>query len=251
MTKHGFAKLGLHNYPQWSKHIKGLLATKGYLTALTDPDDDNTVQAQGFIMMCVQDCHLTLVEKAANAQAAWQALAALYQQQSAANILRLKREFANLEKKREETITEFMSRASDLSEQIHAASGNEVPEADIIVAVLSALPSQYGMIKTVIESMPALPNLAEVQAKLLLVEADRARGNESAHFSSSDQPRPFDGRQPRVYVPPHRRNNRFRNNNSGGNRNYNNRGRETRTCYYCDKHPIVARTCDCIVFYCN
>jgi hypothetical protein len=80
MTKYGFAKLGLHNYPQWSKHIKGLLATKGYLTALTEPDDDNTVQAKGLIMMCVQDCHLTLVEKADNAQAAWQALAALYQQ---------------------------------------------------------------------------------------------------------------------------------------------------------------------------
>lgn len=94
MTKHGFTKLGLDNYPTWSKHMQGLLATKGCLKALTDPADDNTVLAKGFIMMCVQDCHLTLVANAPNAQAAWQALADLYQQQSSANILRLKREFA-------------------------------------------------------------------------------------------------------------------------------------------------------------
>ena len=244
MTKFGFTKLGLHNYPAWSKQIKGLLATKGWLAALTDPADGNTVQAKGLITMCVQDCHLTLVENAANAQAAWQALANLYQQQSSANILRLKREFANLEKKREENVTEFMARVSDLSEQIQAATGNPVPETDIIVAVLSALPSQFSMIKTVIESMPVLPTLAEVQAKLLLVEADRSRGNESANYHSSNQPRPFGGEQPRVYVPPHKRNNRFGGNNSNYNRtNYNTGNRETRKCYYCGKLGHLKKDC--------
>jgi len=244
MTKFGFTKLGLHNYPAWSKQIKGLLATKGWLAALTDPADGNTVQAKGLITMCVQDCHLTLVENAANAQAAWQALANLYQQQSSANILRLKREFANLEKKREENVTEFMARVSDLSEQIQAATGNPVPETDIIVAVLSALPSQFSMIKTVIESMPVLPTLAEVQAKLLLVEADRSRGNESANYHSSNQPRPFGGEQPRVYVPPHKRNNRFGGNNSNYNRtNYNSGNRETRKCYYCGKLGHLKKDC--------
>ena len=49
--------------------------------------------------MFVQDCHLTIVTSAEHAQDAWDAVANLYQQQSSANILRLKREFANLEKK--------------------------------------------------------------------------------------------------------------------------------------------------------
>jgi hypothetical protein len=83
MTKHGFTKLGVGNYPAWSKHMKGLLATKGFQAALTDPAPTaNSAQAKGFIMMCVQDCHLTLVENSPNARAAWQALANLYQQQS-------------------------------------------------------------------------------------------------------------------------------------------------------------------------
>lgn len=181
-TKFGFAKLGVNNYPPWSKQMKGLLATKGWLTALTDPGDANTAQAKGLIMMCVQEGHLTLLENAANAQAAWQALANLYQQQSSANILRLKREFANLEKQRDENMTEFMSRVSDLREQIQAATGNPMPDEDVIVAVLGALPSRYSMIKTVIESMPVLPTLTEVTSKLLMVEADKSGGNESALY---------------------------------------------------------------------
>lgn len=248
MTKFGFSKLGVNNYPPWSKQMKGLLAMKGYLTAITDPIDPNTVQAKGLIMMCVQECHLTLVENAANAQAAWQALADLYQQQSSANILRLKREFANLEKKRDENITEFLSRTSDLREQIQAATNNPMPESDVIVAVLNALPSRFSMIKTVIEAMPALPTLTEVTAKLLLVEADKSRGNESAHFNNSNQTRPFGGARPRIYVPPHRRNNnRFgssSSNNTSGNRSSPSSGtRETRKCYYCDKPGHLKKDC--------
>jgi hypothetical protein len=144
-----------------------------------------------------------------------------------------------------------MSRVSDLSEQIQAATGNPMPESDVIVAVLSALPSRYTIIKTVIESMPALPTLAEVTAKLLLVEADKTRGNEAAHYgsSSSTQSRPFGGGQPRVYVPPHKRNNRFGgNSNYGGSNNYNGRNytggnKETRNCFYCNKPGHLKKDC--------
>jgi transposase InsO family protein len=258
MTKFGFHKLGVSNYPAWSKQMKGYLASKGYLLALTDPADPNTVQAKGLMMMCVQECHLTLVENAANAHDAWQALANLYQQQSSANVLRLKREFSNLEKKRDENITEFMSRVSDLREQIQAATGNPMPETDVIVAVLNALPSRFAMIKTVIEAMPALPTLAEVTSKLLMVEADKSRGTESAHYTNGSNltSRPFGGGNPRVYVPPHRRVNRFGGNNNYSSNNQSNSGRrifgnrssssstrETRTCYYCNKPGHLKKEC--------
>jgi hypothetical protein len=183
-TRFGFRKLGVDNYSSWYKHMKGLLATKGYLTALTDPNDANREKAKGLMLMCVQECHLTLVETAPNAQAAWQALANLYRQQSTANVLRLKREFINLEMTREENITVFISRVSELREKVEVASGNRMPDTDVICAILNALPTKYAVIKTFIESMPALPTLAEVTAKLLMVEANQPRGNDKAFYTS-------------------------------------------------------------------
>lgn len=150
-TKFGFKKLGIDNYPAWSKQMKGLLAMKGYKTALTDPEDDNTAQAQGIMLMCVEDCHLTLVESADNAKKAWDALAALYQQQSSANVLRLRREMATLDKRRNESITESMSRVSNLREQIETATGAAMLDSDVICAMLSALPSR--------PSTPSRPSL--------------------------------------------------------------------------------------------
>lgn len=251
MTKFGFAKLGHTNYPSWSKQVESLLATKGCQAALTDPADPNSAMAKGLIGLCVQDCHLSLVSRAQSAQAAWQSLANLYQQQSSANILRLKRDFANLEKKRDETITEFVARVTDLREQIQAATGNPMQDADVIVVLLSGLPTRYAMIKTVIEAAPALPTLAEVQAKLLNVEADKTRGNESAHFnsSSSSQTRPFGGALPRVYVPPHKRNSRYggmgmsSSSSSFGRRSYTPGTRESRLCFYCNKPGHLKKDC--------
>jgi hypothetical protein len=225
--------------------MKCLLAMKGYRGALTDPEDDNTTQAQGIMGMCVEDCHLTVVESADNAMEAWNALAALYQQQSSANVLRLKREMANLEKKREESITEFMSRVSNLREQIQTATGNAIQDADVICAILSALPSRYNMIKTVIETMPNLPSLSDVTAKLLMVEADQTKGNDIVNFNQS---RPFGGARPQVYVPPHRRpGNSFKgrsdNQRSSWSKNKTSGARETRECYYCGKRGHLKRDC--------
>jgi hypothetical protein len=189
------------------------------------------------------------VENAANTLEAWNALAALYQQRSSANVLRLKREMATLEKKRDESITKFMSRVSNLREQIQTATGNDVPDADVICAVLSALPSRYSMLKTVIETMAALPSLADVTAKLLMVEAEQTKGNDYANYNNTYQPRPFGGARPQVYVPPHRRQaNRFRGRSDNNQRpnwrkNRVNGTRETRTCFYCNKPGHIKEDC--------
>jgi transposase InsO family protein len=253
MTKFGFKKLGVNNYPTWSKHMEGLLATKECLNALRDAEDEQSPMAKGLIIMCVQDCHLTTVARAESAMDAWDALRNLYQQQSTANLLRLKREFATLEKKRDEGITEFLSRVSDLREQIDAASDYGMTDTDVISAVLNALPSRYNIIKTVIESAVELPSLSDVTAKLLLVESDRSRGSESAYYSSGGPSKLFGGSRPKVYVPPHKRNNNYKGNNQrSGNNNYkgggggytgNNNDKETRECFYCHKKGHLKADC--------
>ena len=65
MTKYGFKKLGLDNYTSWSRSMHGLLATKDYLGALNNPEDENSEKAKGLITLCVQECHQGLLTLAA------------------------------------------------------------------------------------------------------------------------------------------------------------------------------------------
>jgi len=48
--------------------------------------------------------------------------------------------------------------------------GNQVDENTLVLQILSGLPAEYDMIKTVLENMDGKRNLAVVSAKLLTVE---------------------------------------------------------------------------------
>jgi len=193
-----------------------------------------------------------LIAEADNAAEAWSELENLYRQRSHANALRLKREMASLEKKRDENITQYVARAKSVADQLRAA-GFPPDEADMIQTILAGLPSKFAMVKSIIENMDELPTLNDVTARLMLVESDRSRGNESAYFgnssgsSSSGIRPPFNNNRPRVYVPPHRRSGR-----PAGNQNYNHhhhnsgsssRAQEKRTCYYCGKKGHLKKDC--------
>lgn len=255
ITKWGFRKLGTNNYGTWSKSMYAALASKGYSTALEDPDDPNSGFALGQIGLCVQDCHLTTVSTAGNAHAAWEALAAMYQQQSNASLIRLKRELASVEKRSDETITEYIARINTIREQITTATGAPMEDADVIGPLLNGLPSKYSIMKMIIETMPDLPSMADITAKLLMVEADQPRGNDTAYYGANP-PKP----KQQVYVPPHRKYpNRYKNDsrksrwgdggssndssNGSGSGNYDSRSRETRSCYYCGKPGHLKKDC--------
>jgi hypothetical protein len=67
-------------------------------------------------------------------------------------LLQLKRQLNTLEKKTSETITQYVSRARSIANQIRATTGQDVSAADMALAVLGGLPSEYSMVKTVIEN---------------------------------------------------------------------------------------------------
>jgi molybdopterin-biosynthesis enzyme MoeA-like protein len=181
----GFAKLGDDNYGTWKVQMRGLLATKGCETALTTENDPHSSKAKGLMIMCVEQQHLQTIEDAANARDAWNALAALYQQTSTANLMQLKKQLAGLEKRPTETISQYLARARAIASQIQAATGTAVDATDMALAVLSGLPSEYNVIKTIIENTTPLPSLAEIQAKLLLVEKQQetTEGDTAAYYT--------------------------------------------------------------------
>lgn len=242
-TKFGFRKLGNDNYPQWRMHMRGLLQTKDIASAITDPEDEASDKAKGLITLCVQEYHLPLIEASDTAHDAWTALEQLYQQRSSANLIRLKREMANLQKKREETVMEYVARARALADQITAA-GHQPDDEDILQAVLAGLPSKFAMMRTIIESLDELPSLTEATAKLMLVESEQPHTNESAYVTNG-RPPPFGGTRPRVYIPPHRRqpgSGGYRSSSTPAGNNSNNR-RESRSCYYCGKKGHLKKDC--------
>ena len=110
-SKFGFQKLGDNNYAIWRIQMKGLLATKDCLRAISEPTDDNREKAMGLMIMCAEDQHLATIEQANNAAEAWTALEAMYQQTSTANLVQLRRQLTTLEKKADESIQQYVARA--------------------------------------------------------------------------------------------------------------------------------------------
>lgn len=188
--KYGFAKLGNDNYGTWSVQMKGLLATKECDGAITQATHAKSNMAKGLMIMCVEDQHLQTIESAQDAKEAWEALEALYRQTSTASLLQLRKQLNTLEKRSSENIAQYISRAREIANRIHAATGNQVDDTDMALAVLGGLPSEYDMIRTVITSMDKLPSVANIQAKLLLVEKQLPSSEESAYYSRAAQQRP-------------------------------------------------------------
>jgi hypothetical protein len=231
-SKFGFDKLGDSNYSTWRVQMKGLLATKDCIGAITDAANPNSAKAMGLMIMCVEEQHLATIEQAQNAAAAWTALEALYQQTSTANLLQLRKQLTTLEKKANESIQQYLARARSVADQIRAATANPVNAADLVLAVLAGLPSEYNMVRTVIENMAALPSLAEVQAKLLLVEKQHPESDGDTAFYTKVEParkpgkfRKADNRQP---------------GNPPGKGGYS---KKMKSCYYCGKRGHFLREC--------
>lgn len=242
MTKYGFEKLGTDNYAIWRTRMKGFLLSKDLGAAIEEPEHKDSEKARGLLIMCVEDQHLQTVSTAESAAAAWTALENLYQQQSTAARIMLRREMATLRKRDDEGVAEYISRARSLADRIQA-SGAELDDDSLMHSVLSGLPPRFDMMVTVMTAADELPTLAEAQAKLLLVEGDKktsGRGNgEAAYFNNSggggDRSfTPSSGSK--VYVPPHKRSGGPHRGNSSG-------GREKRKCFYCQKIGHLKADC--------
>jgi hypothetical protein len=232
-SKFGFDKLGDSNYATWRVQMKGLLATKDCLGAITDAADPNRVKAMGLMIMCVEEQHLATIEQAQNAAEAWTALEALYQQTSTANLLQLRKQLTTLEKKANESIQQYVARARSIADQIRAAANDPVNAADLVLAVLAGLPSEYNMVRTVVENMAALPSLAELQAKLLLVEKQQPESDGDTAFYTRVDP----ARKPGKFRKQDEKQQGYQQAKGRSNKN------KLKNCFYCGKRGHLIREC--------
>ena len=90
----GVGRLTNDNWPTWSARFESWMEVKDLWTAVTTADSDNTRKALAYMRLCVSDQHLPLIRHCMTAKEAWEILQGLFQQQTVARKLQLRRELA-------------------------------------------------------------------------------------------------------------------------------------------------------------
>jgi len=103
------------------------------------------------------------------AKEAWNALKGMFEARDNDQLLRLMEELSSLKKGDDESIIKFTSRAKMIRDEL-AMLGNPVDDNMLVLRVLSGLPSEYAMLRTVLESKDVKLIMSDVTAKLLQVE---------------------------------------------------------------------------------
>jgi hypothetical protein len=164
------------------------LTIKDCIDAITDPEHPQSSKAVAYIRSNVEDHFLSTIRDVDNAEAAWNALEAVFQQRSTACLLSLQRDLSKLKMEPGESVSCYIGRARTLLNRLIAA-GSDLEESDIVPNVMTGLPPEYSMLVTVLENNAVAPTLDELLAKALVVEQKNQRGSgqtfRAMAFSSS------------------------------------------------------------------
>ena len=170
------------------------------------------------IQMSVKSVHLDTVMSVDTAKEALDALKVMFEARDNAQLLRPMDELSSLKKGDDENINKFASRAKMIRDEL-AMLGNPVDDNTLALRVLLGLPSEYGMLRTVLENKDVKLVISDVPANLLQVEqrnisggsSQPARCSKSQALTVAAPKKPFD--------------------------------KKSVMCYYCDKKGHMNREC--------
>lgn len=203
-----------------------LLVNKGVWDSVVTPSNDaNDKKARTLIGLSIEDHFLPTIKRCTTAKQAWDALETLYQSQSQARLLQLKRQLSTVRLLPSEPLAKYAARAQAIRDQMEAA-GSSIDEKDLVLAILDGLPQEYDTVSTTIltSSDAAALELPTVLSKLLLVE--------QRHSSHSNNPNT--ALYTSVLKPGQHQH------GGGGGGGFN---REMRTCHYCKKQGHLIKDC--------
>ena len=162
-------KLDNDNFAIWSTKMECVLVQKGWDSALTDPDvtTDIDKKALALIKLSVANHFLHLLQPCTTTKQAWKCLEDIWKVNAMGRRMMLKQELARLKKDGSEAITEYISRACAIRDQLMSA-GLVTTSEDLVMSLLNGLPSEYRGIVSIIENtVPTLP-LDSVMSKLIM-----------------------------------------------------------------------------------
>ena len=213
-TQPRFDKLD-ENYRTWATYCRAYLKNRGVWPAVVEPrplvtpatvgdaatvaetamaneqtkaaaawDRKNEVALSDF-MLAVKPHLSNLVEDCITAAKAWDNLRVLFEDDTTSRRAELEQELAVLKMGGGEMIIKFVGRAKGLRNSL-AAAGVVVSEHSMVLHVLRGLPAGYGMIRTVLDNLPAPLRLPAATAKLLNVEK-QIKSNEGGGAPATGQ----------------------------------------------------------------
>jgi len=148
--------------------------------------------------MSVEPVHLDSVTAVSAAKQAWDALKDIFEARDNARLLQLMYELNNITKGGDYNIIKYTARAKGVHQQLSLLV-NQVDENTLDPKILSGLPAEYDMIKTLLENMDGKRNLSDVSSKLLTVEqrgshglSSSAAGVKSQAFAATASKKPWD-----------------------------------------------------------
>lgn len=172
-----FEHLGEHNYASWSVRMKAFLQLKGWweyanpATPLTAAQQLEDAKALAALTLSVQNHNLPLIDGVNTFKEAWERLQRAHRSRGAARLMAIRRELANLQMRRDETLAKFISRARALWTELIVLGGS-MDESDVAMNVLNGLPTSFSMVATVLTTTvdASALTLDMVQEKMLPVQ---------------------------------------------------------------------------------
>ncbi len=193
--------------------MRCLLAVKGLSKALESDTDNASAKALGLIILHVSENLQFMLASTKSAKEAWGTLKELFDQQTTARKMGLRRALAQLAQQPSESVTVYVNRAIAMQKALRGI-GKEVDDGDLVVSLLNGVSPAFQTQADFLSMQDPAPTVRKLLSVLLQAEANQLRKAE----------------QRALYVQAQRR--------SESARNDQNRQRgqfsvgETRKCYY-------------------
>ena len=181
------------NWSTWKAKFRGLLAYKGWLCALTEPESVEGMkvssQARGLMLIHTEDAYVKLIESEPTAEKAWKKLEANFEKKSNARVIQLRRKLTGQRLTKGKAIAEYLAEFREIKVDLEAA-GQTVSECELAVHALEGLPEEYATVVEVLELGETELTLDVIQPKLMQREQKLKMRAEAESLEGS----PGDGR---------------------------------------------------------
>ncbi|GIL93396.1 hypothetical protein Vretifemale_20797, partial [Volvox reticuliferus] len=182
--------LDLNNYATWKLRFELLCGELGYGHALlaapiSEADVNMSNKVKSVMAKNVKNHHLQTIVRAANAKAAWDALAATFASTCNTRKIALRQELSDFKMANGEHMPVYVSRARQLQSDLLDV-GHVVTDAELTTIIIKGLPRTYHVITTALETREGELDFQQVVSRLMAYDsAEReASRKETTAFSA-------------------------------------------------------------------